>query len=334
MALTAAVQPLTAWQIPSSLPNLKALVTAYAEGNGFNTGLYLRWFCALRNMEAFKRLPSSSVDSFIVAWRANVESLVVKAAPWLTLVATEVLEDRPYLLGGVNTIVSFGVNVRRYVSTGLGGVQIQTYSLGLNEAKALHKVLLTKGYQGRFVALGQPVQIRGGEGSAEAPAVVLRIALGADAVIQAVQRGVDGMVTAFAEDAVAVDAIVAAAQAMSHSSADRRAVLDSVFPSTAPCAASTERYVRALQALPLKQMPDAFLLHDMDALHKQLDDVHATFHRGPARVLHCFAVKACPLEYVLHVAKTHNFGAEAASLMEVRQAIASGCHPSSVMFDR
>ena len=50
-------------------------------------------------------------------------------------------------------------------------------------------------------------------------------------------------------------------------------------------------------------------------------------------MLHCFAVKSCPLAYVLHRAVQLGLGLECASIAEVKQALRCGCAPQRVVFD-
>jgi diaminopimelate decarboxylase len=50
-------------------------------------------------------------------------------------------------------------------------------------------------------------------------------------------------------------------------------------------------------------------------------------------MLHCFAVKSCPLAYVLHRAVRLGLGLECASIAEVKQALRCGCDPQRVVFD-
>ena len=56
------------------------------------------------------------------------------------------------------------------------------------------------------------------------------------------------------------------------------------------------------------------------------------FATGNNVFLHCFAIKSCPLSYILHRAVTSGLGLECASIMEVKQAIRCGCPPEKVVF--
>jgi diaminopimelate decarboxylase len=63
------------------------------------------------------------------------------------------------------------------------------------------------------------------------------------------------------------------------------------------------------------------ILYDMDALSHSIGSLHTAFSSGPfaeTTVLHCFAIKSCPLPYILHTAVAAGMGLEAASLNEVQ----------------
>ena len=70
------------------------------------------------------------------------------------------------------------------------------------------------------------------------------------------------------------------------------------------------------------QLPATVLLHDIDALCASFDAVKDAFNpdrseqsRAPG-FLHCFAVKSCPLAFVLHRAVQCGMGLETASIGE------------------
>lgn len=79
-----------------------------------------------------------------------------------------------------------------------------------------------------------------------------------------------------------------------------------------------------------KSLPRNAVVYDMDALAGAVARVQATF---PAHSCHCFAAKAAPLPYLLHFFIQSGCGVEAASIMEVRQALRLHCDPKKVVFD-
>eukprot|EP00596_Hydrurales_sp_CCMP1899_P009885 CAMPEP_0119053314 /NCGR_PEP_ID=MMETSP1177-20130426/74352_1 /TAXON_ID=2985 /ORGANISM="Ochromonas sp, Strain CCMP1899" /LENGTH=588 /DNA_ID=CAMNT_0007033237 /DNA_START=507 /DNA_END=2274 /DNA_ORIENTATION=- len=66
-------------------------------------------------------------------------------------------------------------------------------------------------------------------------------------------------------------------------------------------------------------------------LNTDLNDINLKEENN--EFLHCFAVKSCPLSYVLHSAVQEGLGLECASIMEVKQALRCGCDSSKVVFD-
>lgn len=79
------------------------------------------------------------------------------------------------------------------------------------------------------------------------------------------------------------------------------------------------------------------LLYDVDALGSAFHSVTAAFkgHAGvdAATFLHCFAMKSCPLPYVIQRAQQAGLGIETASLAELQQALRCGVPANRVMFD-
>ena len=86
------------------------------------------------------------------------------------------------------------------------------------------------------------------------------------------------------------------------------------------------------------------MLYDIDALENSFSGIKQDFDNNlplaylidfPKKnspFLHCFAIKSCPLSYILHRAIQANLGLECASIMEVKQALRCGCLPEKVLF--
>lgn len=74
----------------------------------------------------------------------------------------------------------------------------------------------------------------------------------------------------------------------------------------------------------------ACCIYDLDALDSRLAELHTQF---PASALHAVAVKAAPLPALLARLVRQGAGLEAASLPELRLALASGCPPERMVFD-
>jgi diaminopimelate decarboxylase len=72
------------------------------------------------------------------------------------------------------------------------------------------------------------------------------------------------------------------------------------------------------------------ILYDLDHLQHSFQSVKTSF---PPNFLHCYAIKSCPLPYLLHRAVKSGLGLEAASMVELKLALQSGCEPSKIMFD-
>jgi diaminopimelate decarboxylase len=90
---------------------------------------------------------------------------------------------------------------------------------------------------------------------------------------------------------------------------------------------------------------EVVVLYDLDAIDGCLDSVTSAFVKSyhgvnaskqplqdPA-IVHCFAIKSCPLSGILEYMVDRGYGLETASVGEVQQALASGCKPENVMFD-
>ena len=68
------------------------------------------------------------------------------------------------------------------------------------------------------------------------------------------------------------------------------------------------------------RLPEVCVLYDMDAFSSTLQSLKTAFSTGSyeaAKFTHCFAIKSCPLSYILYDAVKKGLGLEAASLNEV-----------------
>lgn len=87
----------------------------------------------------------------------------------------------------------------------------------------------------------------------------------------------------------------------------------------------------------------AMMLYDMDiysracrSVQRNFDDYvpAGTTEEMKNKYVHCFAIKSCPVSYILHYTVKHcNFGLETASIMEMKQALRCGCPPERVVYD-
>jgi diaminopimelate decarboxylase len=79
----------------------------------------------------------------------------------------------------------------------------------------------------------------------------------------------------------------------------------------------------------------SLILYDLDAVLHSFQSVKSQFssYTSGTEFLHCFAVKSCPIRYILHLAVRSGLGLECASLIEVKLALSVGCLPHKIIFD-
>ncbi len=75
---------------------------------------------------------------------------------------------------------------------------------------------------------------------------------------------------------------------------------------------------------------DVVIAYDLDALHTGFDSLVQAF---PLHFLHCYAIKAAPMGFILQAAIQAGLGLEAASILEVGNALLHGCPPEKIVFD-
>eukprot|EP01038_Epipyxis_sp_PR26KG_P008732 gene8732-11798_t len=88
-------------------------------------------------------------------------------------------------------------------------------------------------------------------------------------------------------------------------------------------------------------IPKSSILYDLNAVISSFNSLKSSFLKpltksestNNAQFLHCFAIKSCPLAYILHLAVEAGLGLEAASINEVKHAMDCGCDPVNIMFD-
>lgn len=209
-------------------------------------------------------------------------------------------------------------------------------------------------------------------GSIGIPSCVLRIALGADVVCAGFSAAdAIGAHTESLRIAAAVDAVLGAdaavVQAMRGLAENwpmavqsQASVLSACTAevATAPCkpidwdtrsfgcskaitpvtSIDSSLFVQAVKTLAASgDLPDVAVLYNLDVLDHATDNLTNAFNGGAMdrnTYLHCFAVKSCPLTFILqHCVSRLGMGLETASLMEVKQALRCGAAPKNVVYD-
>ena len=321
-----------------------------------NLGLTLRWMVALHNMEALE----ASVDyqNFPKLWVESVEEIVLKHSPYIQLYKNEpnTSSSFPEMIGGVNSIVSLAVFVN-------AGTDLSMRPVTLSEAKTLHRMM--QGGDATIVHLGQPVQVATESESESSSCVtcVLRIALGVDMITDALSPtspiGVHRKITALNEqDRCVIAKLAHLARNWSQEKCplffdvvsrnllqdklkaiNRELEIDS-YPLSGckTVSLSAQRVREVLQAqtssASISSCP-VLILYDLDCLTAAFESVISSFGHGHTSqsFLHCYAIKSCPLSYVLHMAVQSGLGLEAASYVEMVQALRCGCPANKVVFD-
>ena len=335
------------------MPQLRNTMRSFPSSNWANYSLSLRWHCALTIMERYHSIPTSHIASLTSYWVKRIKELVSASSDSLHLVEVDYAEpdgdeNSPYqneMLGDENGIISFAVKV-----TSNGSRRFLTFE----ENKKFFELMTTTGAS--VVMLGQPVKL-------SPKLTVLRIALGADMIVNCLYgktNPVDILVrinSMLEEDAALVDKIVSLALDWEGQSATNLNVTQSrmneleaaftspqnSFPSQiiihpSQSAAITLPQISAvLQAyLASSSLPNVALFFDIDAVDCAIRSLNKNLRLPPdanCNLLHCFAMKSCPISYIVYRFIHAGYGMEAASIMEVKHALALGCNPRKVMFD-
>ena len=220
---------------PSSIKSIKSEIKVensdMSESQWYNAGLILRWTLGVNSMERYSKIPTEKVLDFTEQWVRGVTGLVGGTggvggvgSEYLSLLSVTEGVSEGNMVGDVNTIVSFGVNVA--VTAGSGGSDKTNRQLTFDEMKVFHmKMTLAvpvphsllsapptppappstspssstsppttesnhtlgdiKRILGTRIMLGQPVKLAEPSGSLSCSGTVVRIALGATMVIDA-----------------------------------------------------------------------------------------------------------------------------------------------------
>lgn len=120
----------------------------------------------------------------------------------------------------------------------------------------------------------------------------------------------------------------------------RKSVFSSADSSkfSATTSVDTLHFVHAAKSLASSDnLPDVAVLYNLDVLDCASDNMKHAFNGGATdrnSYLHCFAIKSCPLTYILHHCVSHiGLGLEAASLIEIKQALRCGAAPNNIVYD-
>lgn len=386
---------ITSFEVEEGLKHFRSfLQESVGDKNWFNLGLHLRWDVSLSIMERYAVLNTKLVTEFTKLWVSHVKRLVQRHGPLLTLLEhKEGVHEKNNMcgenVGDVNTIVSIALQV---VEQSEGEI-VKLRSLNVDEYKEFHRLMTLslpkinaadQDVEAK-VMLGQPVKLADSVYSS-----ILRIALGADMVIKALEAS--GSLESVSEDYLLVQLQQAFSSDYAMYSADNvfYAPIQSIMredavvvrkmmqlcqhwtalsTATSPSLMKSSRELRmqsmdndlllSVQALstsakPVLTLPrlqaalkqvqvtnaktdDVLIFYDLDAVSSSFAQVKNSFasleNNGKGKFLHCFAMKSCPLSYILHEAVTSGLGVECASIVEVQQALLSGCPAEHVVFD-
>jgi hypothetical protein len=375
-------QYLSAYEAPSTMPNLRHFLSQ--DNNWVNLGLHLRWSCAVDLMERYSALPQDAVAQFTAQWVERVKALVSAQGPYLRLLPEPADSSAMHadMVSGVSGIVSVVVSVvdaealaesqsAASAFAGFGHLitpnkpsppdvsTVPLRALTFDECKEYHLRLSQEshgcvGAQGQTVTpvgvpvrcmLGQPVKL------ADSGFTVVRIALGADMVVSALENNTAGDNTALdrilREDEAVVTKMSLVARAWhsthateedGHANQTKMAAIDRqlLLPATKAMTARSKTTVVPTEAVALTAakaaevlsqvypgagaIPPACVLYDLDAVTATAAALRTAFTSTlPAGIKfnHCFAMKAAPLTYLLQNTVREGLGIETASLMEV-----------------
>lgn len=95
-------------------------------------------------------------------------------------------------------------------------------------------------------------------------------------------------------------------------------------------ALSGENAAKEMNGATVPDPDNSALVFDIDALRAAFASVRDAY---PPHWVHCFAMKCCPLVFVIQELLGAGFGVEAASFVELYMAMAHGCDPTRAVFD-
>lgn len=362
---------LTPHEVPDSMPAFRAFLADGEPW--MNVGLHLRWAGGLSYMEKYARLESQRVSAFTVAWVQHVKSLVKAQAPFLQLVEEEVdkegMDDE--MIGRVNSIVSIAICVS-LSSSDVSQLKLNFLNADecklFHKLMTIDGIFDNKSANCQAM-LGQPVKLASNGFAIVRIALGADMVISAlskrnsnfvDELYQqdelVVQKmgylarcwdfyGVNNGGKSINEPTVSSpERDAAVCQQFSH--ADQDLLLKS-FPITcsddsSPSVSTAGKIIKALFN-DTKNMPNVVILYDLDTLAAttaNLLDSFSTilksddpdeFHAN--KFLHCFAIKSCPLPYIIHFLISRGLGLEAASVNEVKQGLRCGCPAEKIVYD-
>lgn len=336
---------LTKCDIPSTLPQMKKFLC----NDWYNAGLLLRWHCALPIMEAYRKLDPNLVLQLTKSWIDHVKTKLKLHKEYLKIIeVTEGIDDN-IILGNSNTIISVAICKR------------DNAFLNVDELKEFHSKMTQSlridndlnNYCEYEVMLGQPVKL------ADSGFGVVRIALGADMVVNAFGKdGTTSMQQAmninkiFNDDTIVISKMAMLSRYWDNIVSKKSYGLCSKFSEINRALCFSEKDIQeSSSATPLtiekisaflkclEDIPENMIVYDIDSFISSIQNLKTAFDnqkKTPEQrcsFLHCFAIKSCPLSYILHVAISCGLGLEAASIVEVKQALRCGCLASKIMFD-
>lgn len=331
---------LTPNDIPENMPRFRDYVSAHSLAQN-NIGLILRWNCALSTMEQFSRIPSSFLDLFVVNWVSHMKQTIQKHEPFISVFENcgeDGNQNGAEMPGQRCSIISFVVRAPNRFG--------QLENLGFEEMKKFH-FEMTQSKFGPCCFLGQPVLL------SPNGLTVLRIALGAEMVTSLFSLSdspdVFKLAEIYSQDEILTTKMRSICEhnwwnkpryygpfatknwtmEKSMLKIDNYLSLNDELLATNN-SPSASRLPFGLTKLLQSHTFNTAILYDVDSLHQSFSSVQSSF---PSNFLHCYAIKSCPLPYILHRAVECGLGLEAASLVEVQLALQSGCHPQKIMFD-
>ena len=80
----------------------------------YNAGSILRWTVGLNSMEEYSALLPDDVNNFTKNWVTDVKKMISDGSPHLSLLEVTEGIAEGYMIGDINSIISFGVNIIEY----------------------------------------------------------------------------------------------------------------------------------------------------------------------------------------------------------------------------
>lgn len=363
---------LTDFEVPLAMPKLRNLL--YVDNNWLNFGLHLRWACSVHVMTRYAALSRDRVEAFTRAWTRRVRELVTSQSPYLRVLPSP--EDNHAanheMIGDVSGIVSVVVSVmdleaieerdaadsNNFLIPGFGmyvnGKKVTTpvappattpavvplRALNFDQCKEFHKLMTLNTPSGGVEQVGPAVPVRCMLGQpvklADNGFAVVRIALGADIVLRALEFG-DHFEDILREDDAVVTKMAllaknwhsAEAKSSTATLAGKQAAVNQAvlipqisFDTKVSTVTTAARVSSVLQHVypAASVVPEVAIFYDLDALTANIATLRSSFSTAlPAGVqfTHCFAIKAAPVTFLLQHMASQDLGMETASLMEV-----------------